>query len=128
MKKMLPFLLCFLALTACDLRLPPVEAIYTTDSITSQAPYQTELTPDQVKVVTDWIAANQKGWKSELSDNPPARALILKHPGGKFTRVELRGAAIWIHNQFKTLTPEESATFAALLEPQPSSPNSIPSH
>ena len=118
MKKILPLLLCALLLAACHVDVLPIESGFTGEIVRADGAFKTELTPDQIKALSEWFAANQNGWKFNPADFPPGTtALILKHRGGRVTGAYLIGNKLWVGNRVKLLTASERSVVEPLFNP-----------
>lgn len=117
MKKLVLLLGAVLLLTGCKVELSTVESGYVSDRlITEDSPHKAALTPLQLQSLEKWFENQQTGWTHKVTDTPLGKVVLLKHPKGKSTFINLRGHELWVGNYFKVLTEAERADFLAILE------------
>ena len=101
-------MLCCMLLSACDVELPPIESCFIEDAALGPGAPKTEVSPTQLKPLSEWFASVSHDWKFEAVDVPPSGLVfVLKDNKGRVTRANLRGDYLWIRNRFKVLTPAE---------------------
>lgn len=102
--------------SACNVEVPPIESGFTADTwVTESGPFKAELSPDQLRAMAAWFAAHRTGWEHRVTDTPPGPMILLKHAGGRTTRVQFNRGEIWIGNRVKRLTAEEEAEIRTIL-------------
>ena len=109
-------LFCLLFFTGCNVELPMAESGFTaTTFVKLDSPNKTELSPTQIKTLTEWFAARQVGWKYKIADFYPDRVLGFRHARGKVTWIYFTGQEVFYGSYARTLTRAERAAIEDII-------------
>jgi hypothetical protein len=117
MKRTTIALIAILGLAGCNVELPPIKSGFTaTNFVTVDSPNKTELSPAQVKALTEWFAAHRDSWKFKVTDFYPSRVFGFRHTSGKVTWVYLAGDELFIGRRARMLTRDEREALETIIQ------------
>jgi hypothetical protein len=105
------FLALFLA--GCKFTLPPVNSA-TLEQYGTARPFQAiELTPIQVRALTDWFSLHGSGWSSSVVSYAPTLFVRAKHTDGGLSVINIMSNMVVVYNRSgqyqQKFTPSELA-------------------
>lgn len=86
-----------LAVSACDLDVPPISAGTVTRSDGGRAVASRKLTPEQLRALSAWFGANKVGWERNFITPVPKLALAIDSTDGSSAGVYLVGTQVIVN-------------------------------
>lgn len=114
------FLAFFLA--GCEFTLPQVSSVTIEQYGTGRPLHTRELSPNQVRALTDWFSLHDTGWSSSVVSYVPTLQIRAKHPDGDTSVINIMSNMVVVYNRSgqyqQQFTPSELAEIRRIVEIQ----------